>query len=87
VTTREANGQERGARPLMSIQVGARSFADEGVPQVLDVLQERAGVNAIHFAAFTYTRCRGACRCPRRLGWAWSWTRTCSPACVAEPAP
>src|SRR6266542_6323808 len=51
-------------RPLIAIQVGAISFADEGIPQVLDVLQERAGVNAIHFAAYTYTRGTGGRQVP-----------------------
>jgi hypothetical protein len=53
-------------RPLMAVQVGARSFADEGVADVLDVLQERAGANAIHFAAYTYTRGTGGRQVP---GW------------------
>ncbi|MGH2367713.1 MAG: hypothetical protein ACRDI2_05890, partial [Chloroflexota bacterium] len=51
-------------RPFMAIQVGAISFADEGIPQVLDVLQERAGVNAILFAAYTYTRGTGGRQVP-----------------------
>src|SRR5690242_13695382 len=54
------------SRLMMAIQVGARSFADEGIPQVLDVLQERAGINAIHFAAYTYTRGTGGRQVP---GW------------------
>jgi hypothetical protein len=66
VTTTAQTEQAGGTRPLISIQVGARSFADEGVPQVLDVLQERAGVNAIHFAAYTYTRGTGGRQVP---GW------------------
>ena len=53
-------------RPLIAIQVGAISFADEGVPQVLDMLQERAGANAIMFAAYTYTRGTGGRQVP---GW------------------
>ena len=31
---------------MIGIQVGAVSFVDEGTERVLDVLQERAGVNA-----------------------------------------
>ncbi len=53
-------------RPMMAIQVGAISFADEGIPPVLDVLQERAGVDAIFFAAYTYTRGTGGRQVP---GW------------------
>lgn len=32
------------------------SFVDEGVEQVLDILQERGGVNALMLAVFTYGR-------------------------------
>jgi hypothetical protein len=52
--------------PLIAIQVGAISFADEGIPQVLDILQERAGINALMFAVFTYTRGTGGRQVP---GW------------------
>ncbi len=51
-------------RPMMAIQAGAISFADEGIPQVLDILQERAGVNALFFAAYTYTRGTGGRQVP-----------------------
>lgn len=40
----------------VGIQVGAVSFVDEGVDQVLDILQERGGVNAVFLATFTYGR-------------------------------
>src|SRR5690349_13749604 len=40
----------------IGIQVGAVSFVDEGVEQVLDILQERAHVNTIFLAVFTYGR-------------------------------
>jgi hypothetical protein len=50
----------------VAIQVGARSFADEGIAQVLDILQARAGVTAIMFAAYTYTRGTGGRQVP---GW------------------
>jgi hypothetical protein len=36
--------------------VGAVSFVDEGVEEVLDVLQERGQVNTIYLATFTYGR-------------------------------
>lgn len=41
---------------LIGIQIGAVSFVDEGTDKVLDILQERAGVNALMLAAFTYGR-------------------------------
>jgi hypothetical protein len=41
---------------FIGIQVGAVSFVDEGVDRVLDILQERAGVNALMLAVFTYGR-------------------------------
>jgi hypothetical protein len=41
---------------MIGIQVGAASFVDEGVDQVLDILQEKAAVNTIFLAAFTYGR-------------------------------
>lgn len=41
---------------LIGIQIGAVSFTDEGVGKVLDILQERAGVNALMLATFTYGR-------------------------------
>lgn len=44
------------AKKMIGIQVGAVSFADEGVEQVLDTLQQRASVNALFLATFTYGR-------------------------------
>src|SRR5579864_7251322 len=43
-------------KPFIGIQIGAVSFVDEGVDTVLDILQERAGVNALMLAVFTYGR-------------------------------
>jgi hypothetical protein len=40
----------------IGIQVGAVSFVDEGVEEVLSILQERGRVNTIYLAAFTYGR-------------------------------
>ena len=40
----------------IGIQVGAVSFVDEGVEEVLDILQERGRVNTIYLATFTYGR-------------------------------
>src|ERR1700693_4346102 len=41
---------------MIGIQVGAVSFVDEGTEKVLDVLQERAHVNTLFLAVFTYGR-------------------------------
>ena len=41
---------------MIGIQVGAISFVDEGTEKVLDVLQERACVNTLFVAVFTYGR-------------------------------
>jgi hypothetical protein len=49
---------------VIAIQVGAISFADEGIPQVLDIFQERAGVNALTFACYTFTRGTGGRQIP-----------------------
>jgi len=40
--------------PLVGIQIGAISFIDEGINQVLDNVQERGQVNTLFLAAFTY---------------------------------
>jgi hypothetical protein len=41
---------------MIGIQIGAISFVDEGTEKVLDVLQERGGVNTLFLAVFTYGR-------------------------------
>ncbi len=45
-----------GMKPMIGIQVGAISFVDEGVEQVLDILQQRASINTLFLATFTYGR-------------------------------
>lgn len=40
---------------FVGIQIGAISFIDEGVEQVLDILQERAGVNALLISALSWS--------------------------------
>lgn len=52
----EAEQTEPPPRRTIGIQVGAVSFVDEGVDQVLDILQERGHVNTIYLATFTYGR-------------------------------
>lgn len=44
------------ASKMIGIQIGAVSFADEGIDSVLDFLQEKAGVNTLFLATFTYGR-------------------------------
>jgi hypothetical protein len=46
----------RSASKMIGIQVGSVSFVDEGVEQVLDVLQEKGAVNTIFLTTFTYGR-------------------------------
>ena len=41
---------------FVAIQVGARSFVDEGVDRVLDTFQQKAGVNVVMPTVFTYGR-------------------------------
>jgi hypothetical protein len=41
---------------MIGIQIGAVSFVDEGVDQVLDILKERGAVNTIFLTTFTYGR-------------------------------
>ena len=43
-------------RKMIGIQIGAVSFVDEGIDQVLDILQERGSVNTIFLTTFTYGR-------------------------------
>ena len=44
---------------LVGIQVGAASFVDEGVPAVLDIVQQRAAVNTLFLATTTWNRVTG----------------------------
>jgi hypothetical protein len=40
--------------PTIGIQIGSISFQDEGPEKVLDILQEKGGVNALFIASWTY---------------------------------
>ena len=40
---------------FIGIQIGAISFVDEGVEQVLDILEEKAGVNALLISALSWS--------------------------------
>jgi hypothetical protein len=50
------NGNGRNFQQTVGIQVGAASFVDEGTEGVLDVLEERASVNTLYVATFSYGR-------------------------------
>lgn len=52
------------SEPVVAIQVGAVSFVDEGVPEVLDVFQRLANVNALFLATPTWTRGTGGRQLP-----------------------
>src|SRR5438270_10460623 len=52
----QAAGQSASKNPMIGLQIGAVSFADEGVEPVLDILQSKGSVNALFLAAFTYGR-------------------------------
>src|ERR1035437_5802212 len=51
---------------MIGIQVGAVSFVDEGTEKVLEVLQERARVNTLFLAVFTYGRGIAGRQIPRQ---------------------
>src|SRR5260370_34238336 len=59
-------GQSTGAKKMIGIQIGAVSFVDEGVEKVLDILQERAYVNTLFLAVFTYGRGIAGRQVPRQ---------------------
>src|SRR5690242_5484252 len=50
------SAQRSPANKMIGIQVGAVSFLDEGVEQVLDTFQQRASINTLFLAVFTYGR-------------------------------
>jgi len=43
------------SRPIVGIQLGAVSLVDEGTDRVLDILQERASVNTLFPAVYSYS--------------------------------
>lgn len=49
---------------FIAVQVGAVSFVDEGVSPVLDIFQERGGINALFLATPTWTRGTGGRQLP-----------------------
>lgn len=51
-----AAAQTSSPKKMVGIQVGAVSFADEGVEKVLDIFQEQAYINTLFLAVFTYGR-------------------------------
>lgn len=50
------SGKSKSKKKVVAIQVPAVSFSDEGVDRVLDTVQERAGVNTLLIAVFSYGR-------------------------------
>jgi hypothetical protein len=50
------SAEQSGASMMNGIQVGAVSFVDEGVENVLDILQKRGEINTIFLTTFTYGR-------------------------------
>ena len=56
IQTFPAPAQTAPSRKMIGIQVGAVSFLDEGVDKVLDIFQEKAHVNTLFIATFTYGR-------------------------------
>ncbi|MDX2138517.1 MAG: hypothetical protein SF123_10520 [Chloroflexota bacterium] len=44
------------SKPFVGIQIGAISFVDEGVEPLLDLLQERSGINALLISALSWSR-------------------------------
>ncbi|MFL6352647.1 MAG: hypothetical protein ACJ74Z_12465 [Bryobacteraceae bacterium] len=55
-TVGEPQTHSSSTKKTIGVQIGAVSFADEGVNSVLDTLQEKAFVNTLFVAAFTYGR-------------------------------
>ena len=52
----EPAAETAGDTKTIGIQVGAVSFVDEGTGKVLDIFQERAAINTLFLATFTYGR-------------------------------
>ena len=46
---------DRPTKKMAGIQIGAISFIDEGVDEVLDIVQERASANALFLATFSFS--------------------------------
>src|ERR1041384_2444183 len=60
-----ARADQSSASPKMiGIQVGSVSFTDEGVDTVLDLFQEKVGINTIFLTTFTYGRGLGGGQIP-----------------------
>ena len=52
----EEPAPSKSEKKVVAIQIPAVSFSDEGVDKVLDTVQERAGVNTLLLAVFSYGR-------------------------------
>ena len=64
MSNQQVSASTSAGRPFVAIQVGAISFVDEGVSEVLDIVQERAGVNALLLANPTWKRGTGGRQLP-----------------------
>src|SRR5262245_20173174 len=51
-----ASAEQTSPKKMIGIQVGAVSFVDEGVDQVLDIFQQKGAINTIFLTTFTYGR-------------------------------
>ena len=61
-----AQQSESGAKEKMiGIQIGAASFFDEGVDEVLDIVQKRGAVNTVFVTTFCYDRGLNGRQMPR----------------------
>jgi hypothetical protein len=63
---KESIPASNGKKKIMGIQVGAVSFVDEGIEQVLDIFQKHAAINALWLAGFTFGRGLGGRQIPGR---------------------
>jgi hypothetical protein len=50
------SAEQPSTKKMIGIQVGAVSFVDEGVDQVLDIFQQKGAINTIFLTTFTYGR-------------------------------
>src|SRR5690349_6723705 len=57
-------GRVKHRKPYIAIQVGAVSFVDEGTDKVLDIFQERAGINTLWLNTYTFERGTGGRQIP-----------------------
>src|SRR5579862_9676133 len=59
-----ANAADTAPQKMIGIQIGPISFVDEGVENVLDILQQKGAINTIFLTTFTYGRGLGGRQIP-----------------------